>query len=339
MKTMLLAAIILTCAYPALCAVGYHLEDLGTIPDTFVGAMNASGQAVGSGAFLYTPGVGLQMLIDGPAVAYAISDSGKVTGVDCPYDGNNRAFVYDPGTGVSYPDLPSLATGWGINNSGTICGYYATTDYKPHSFVYTPGVGMTDIGSIIGNVDSYAEAINDAGIVAGNYVAADGVCHLYTYSSGSGVSEIGTFPGFFDIRPIGINNLGQITGYGYSDRSNVHLRSYLYTPGIGVVDLGMDSQAYGLNDLGQVVGFVAVSGIGRPFVHTPGSGISYLDALGSGTSIAYHIDNSGRIVGTSYDDSGNLHVVAWNPIPEPSSLLALAAGLGALGVFIRRRRR
>jgi probable HAF family extracellular repeat protein len=339
MRTTLLAIVLLTCAYAAAGAAVYQIQDLGVLPP--VGAlygMNASGQVVGAqgGAFLYTPGSGMNILVP-DAAAYAVSESGKVTGVYYPYDGNYRLFVYDPGTGVSYPDLPSSAIGFAISNSGTISGDFRAGDGKRHAFAYTPGVGMTDIGSMLGPVKSYSGAISNLGLVVGHYAAADGTSHQFTYSAGYGVSDIGPL-GFSDIQEAAVNSLGQIAGYGWYDRSYAHMHSYLYTPGVGVVDLGVDSQAYGLNDLGQVVGSVILSTTSSAFVYSPGSGIAYLAGLGPGKSRAYHIDNLGRIVGTSYDDSGNLHVVAWNPIPEPSSLLALTAGIGALGTAAKRRK-
>jgi len=337
MKTLLLVAAIFTCA--AADAAVYQIQDLGVLPP--VGALyaiNASGQAVGAqgGAFLYTPGSGMQVLLGGFSASYAISDSGKVTGVYYPYDANKRLFLYDSGTGVTYPSLPSSASAFGINNAGTISGDYRASDGKQHAFVYTPGVGMTDYASLLGSVSSYSGRINDAGDVAGTYEPQRGVLYLYTYSSGSGASKVGSL-GFYDLRVSAINNLGQIAGYGWYDGTMSHMHAYLYTPGGGATDLGVDTKAYGLNDLGQVVGLASTSP--RAFVYTPGLGNSYLPTLGAGDSIAYHIDNSGRIVGTSYDDAGNLHVVAWNPIPEPSSLLALAACIGAFGMAARMRKR
>jgi hypothetical protein len=66
--------------------------------------------------------------------------------------------------------------------------------------------------------------------------------------------------------------------------------------------------------------------------------MTILDSLGADGwwyAYAYSINDAGQIVGES-----DHHATLWEPVPEPSSILALAAGLaGAGGLALRRRRR
>ncbi len=104
------------------------------------------------------------------------------------------------------------------------------------------------------------------------------------------------------------------------------------------------SYAYGVNDSGEVVGSSIVSGQPHAFLY---NGTSMLDinnlidpAMGYTVTHAHAINNSGDVIGTGgtlqggYDD-----VLLLIPVPEPSTVLALAGGMiGMVGFALRRKR-
>jgi len=92
--------------------------------------------------------------------------------------------------------------------------------------------------------------------------------------------------------------------------------SALAVPVYTVTDLGtlggFDTFAFGLNDLGQVVGASRDAAGGfRPFVWTAGGGMTGLGTLG-GNGVAYAINNSGRAVGTVYLPGDSAHAALWS---------------------------
>src|SRR5437588_107114 len=84
-----------------------------------------------------------------------------------------------------------------------------------------------------------------------------------------------------------------------------------------ITDLGGGSAvAYGINDVGQVVGSAVTADLSNhPFLYTGGKMID-LGTLGSpkGSSwwnVAQGVNNSGVVVGTSYDKNGNFFGFSW----------------------------
>lgn len=81
-----------------------------------------------------------------------------------------------------------------------------------------------------------------------------------------------------------------------------------------IVDLGTfggATKAYGLNDLGQVVG----ESSGKAFVYS-GSALLDLGTLGGTTAVAYGINNNGVVVGASTVTSGASHAFSWNGVQQ-----------------------
>jgi probable HAF family extracellular repeat protein len=158
------------------------------------------------------------------------------------------------------------------------------------------------------NLSSTAVAINNNGQVAGeggSYGAA-------LYSNGA-VIDLGSLNDYSV--PRGINNLGQVVG---RSGTTSYIHAALFSNGT-VTDLGafpgLDmSEAYGINNSGQAVGysFPYVEGANGFLMHATlfsNSALIDLDPLGLRTSMAYSINDSGQAVGyASWTTSANTSV-------------------------------
>ena len=138
---------------------------------------------------------------------------------------------------------------------------------------------------------------------------------------------------------VAINDAGQVAG---TQNPGVHpldqppARAMLYTPGVGVQDLGTlggtRSEAYALNELGQVVGYSTTAyGVLHAFLWTPGVGMQDLGALAGGLgSVARGINDRGEVVGQR-----TLPYPTTTRNPETHAFLWTPAGgmqdIGALG--------
>jgi uncharacterized membrane protein len=131
----------------------------------------------------------------------------------------------------------------------------------------------------------------------------------------------------------GINNSGSIVGF-YSDYSPP--QGFLYERGSYTTINFPGSSSTGLqgiNDSGDIVGWYHYA---TPVVH------NFLYERGRyttidlpGTGYAQGINNSGEIVGW-YSDGTTEHGFLLTPVPEPSTLLLIGAGLWGF-VFLRKR--
>jgi probable HAF family extracellular repeat protein len=105
--------------------------------------------------------------------------------------------------------------------------------------------------------------------------------------------------------------------------------------GVGMTDLGtlggLSSYAAGINDAGQVVGYSdTTAGSRHAFITGPnGVGMTDLNSLVSLPGIVLTqptgINNHGQ-------------VIVMNSIPEPETYALLLAGLGLIGIMVRRRK-
>lgn len=138
---------------------------------------------------------------------------------------------------------------------------------------------------------------------------------------------------------VAVNDAGQVAGTqnpGERPEGAPPPRAMLYTPGVGVQDLGTlggtRSEAYALNERGQVVGYsTTATGARHAFLWTPGAGMRDLGVLAEGLgSVARGINDRGDVVGQS-----TLPIPPIPRNPETHAFLWTPAGgmrdLGALG--------
>ncbi len=226
-------------------------------------------------------------------------------------------------------DRPFAAPGQtyatGINNSGTVVGYSGDPGLNITSFTYSNGVFDVAIPTFpfdYAGSDTVLGISND-GKMVGYYVAGEatpfGPRYRYVpfeYDGGQftllppGPNAID--PNNLGVGPFGVNISGQIAGDYVDAGWNNHGLLYsggAYTvldyPGTGVPGSMIDNtQAFGINDLGEVVGCYDGPGAGfngHAFTYTGGVYAS-LTVAGARDTCASGVNNHGAVAGTYFDD-------------------------------------
>lgn len=254
---------------------------------SFSEGVNDSGQVAGYSentgaqprAFLWTSAGGMVDLgkfswaYD--SYAYGINSTGQVVGF-CGNTGGdvNHAFLWSSADGMV--DLGTLggtsSTAWAINDSGEVAGESTTDTGDDHAFVWSSANGMIDLGTLGDGTGSVARAINASGQVAG-YAYVDALqYHAFVYADNTMV-DLGTLGGSQSYSR-GINDYGEVVGW--ADTSAGQRDAFLYYGGT-MTDLNnffagtgwILSEATGINNAGQIVGYGTYNGNGRAFLLTP----------------------------------------------------------------------
>ncbi len=216
-----------------------------------------------------------------------INEIGQVVGHSATPNGQSRAFLWDPVSGMH--DLGSLAGGASraeaINDLGQVVGWF-TLSGAPQgaAFIWQRGEGMTALPPLNGVASSRANGINNLGQVVGFSKGAAFSDYKATLWEGGVPTDLGTV-GTEPARAYDINDNGQVVGKvtNYADGPSV-----LWDNG-SIVDIGAlgpyGTFAVDINNQGQVTGSSPIVGPGnfflvnRAFLYEVGGTIQNLGTL------------------------------------------------------------
>jgi probable HAF family extracellular repeat protein len=298
---------------------------------------------------------------DQKSIAYALDGFGRVAGVSILNQNDSasarRPFLWDNSQQPKMADLGTLggdsATASSLNNFGTAAGNSTTAAGDTHAFVWHDDNGnhasdpgeMKDLGTLSGDVLSTAFGVNDSGQVVGLSESIFLTDRAFVWSNGT-MSALAASSNPNNLRPIAayaVNNAGQIVGVAATSTGASH--AYRLNGGT-LTDLGTlggrNSFANGINEAGMVVGNAELSAnSASPAQHAfvwndadadnvsdPGE-MKDLGALAGGTnSIAYDINASGQVVGSSEVTGGSTHafVTVSGTMTDLNSLIPSGTG-------------
>ncbi len=181
---------------------------------------------------------------------FAINNSGVLAGDYSDNIGGYNFGFY--GAGGSFTTLAGPVFADGIDAAGDVVGY-GRQNNQPYGFLYNGSFNTyTDP---LGTVGTAVFGVSNNGqYLAGDYYGA-GTADGFVYHSGTYTTVDPA--GAFQTVARGVNNSGQVAGYYIGGG---HLHSFLYDGGSftqlddPLATTNDGTQAYGINDLGQIVG-------------------------------------------------------------------------------------
>jgi probable HAF family extracellular repeat protein len=114
----------------------------------------------------------------------------------------------------------------------------------------------------------------------------------------------------------GISNSGLVVGYSYTNQPQAAFRGFIWSKGkmkaIGSLGGGL-SQAYAINDLGQVTGIAYLKdGSAHAFIREVSGKMKDLGALQKyGATWGFGINDSGVVVGQAQLNNGSVHAFVY----------------------------
>jgi hypothetical protein len=243
---------------------------------------------------------------------------------------------------VQFPTDPTYTQLLGIDNTGTVVGFHGAVTAQAFTLTL-PNLYTNQ--NFPGSAQSKAAAINGASSVAGSYVDVGGTTHGYVNIGGT-FSTVDQ-PGTAFNRALGINNANTSVGYSTAPDPSGQIGQKAYSQTGGVfTDISIllpptnqNSQAAGINNAGNIVGFyqpTTTTAIGFLDV---GNTISTIDPFGSLFTQALGINNAGEIVGFYTDAGGIQHGYidlggVFSSFDPPGSVSTTINGVNNLGQIV-----
>jgi probable HAF family extracellular repeat protein len=220
-----------------------------------------------------------------------------------------------------------------INDHGQIAGYGGTNTDECQAFVWDEETGVTNL-HVPEWTESRALDINNAGQVVGVFKESSDEWFLFFWDPEDGLTEIvsyetaGISEGAYHIR---LNNHGEVAGSAVFDEEDGsdQLRAFLWDRENGMKDLGTgilqgkESLAWGINDVGQVMGgYIDASGSNGAFIRDDEGGIREAETGFKGWG-AFETNNAGHVAGRANESK---HVCLWDGAEGTIDLTDLVAG-------------
>jgi probable HAF family extracellular repeat protein len=188
-----------------------------------------------------------------------------------------------------------------INNFGSVVGSDSGPD-GPRGFFWNVDDGTTSMHGGSQGQTSETTDIADGPVASGWY---DNTAHVSAYLSESGGAEFldPYFSAGTDARAFGVNSSGTLVG-SYNDGSGDQAFRTVNGTGQDIPGLVGESEARGINQFGDTVGWQKTGGLSQAFLSS-GSSVTPLGYLPGGSeSSAEAISRFGSIVGWSGSASG-----------------------------------
>ena len=290
---------------------------------------------------------------EGFAVARGINASGQVTGQSGPASGAfGNVFVYSDGAMDNLGALPGGANAFGIsiNTSGQVAGGGTNAKGTYRAFISEDNK-LVDIGDLGGGT-AYGEAINDSGQVAGESASPTVNSEPFLYTNGTmiGLGNLGSNTGWATAR--GINNSGVVVGSSWTAQFVLHGFAWNGTMNdLGTLG-GPYSQAWAINNSGQITGLAYLANSGQhAFITTIGGTMQDLGVIAElhgnpayAWSWGFAINDSGEVVGqASAKGTGDMHAFVYQAgkmkdlntlVPKSAWVLFEARGVNNAGEII-----